>query len=42
MLDGVTAYAKGSKYTGNIPTKTAANVSASGSVVTIPSGYYAA
>lgn len=41
MLDGVTAYADGVKYTGNIPTKTASNLSASGATVTVPSGYYA-
>lgn len=41
MLSGVTAYADGVKYTGNIPTKTASNLSASGATVTVPSGYYA-
>lgn len=41
MLDGVTSYANGTKYTGNIPTKTGANLSASGDTVTVPSGYYA-
>lgn len=41
MLDGVTAYADGTKYTGSIPTKTGANLTASGDTVTVPSGYYA-
>lgn len=41
MLDGVTSYSNGVKYTGNIPTKTASNLSASGATVTVPSGYYA-
>lgn len=41
MLDGVTAYADGTKYTGTIPTKTGSNLSASGDTVTVPAGYYA-
>lgn len=41
MLDGVTAYADGTKYTGTIATKTASNLSASGDTVTVPAGYYA-
>lgn len=41
MLDNVTAYANGVKYTGTIPTKTASNLSASGATVTVPAGYYA-
>ena len=41
LLDGVTAYANGTKYTGTIPTKTSSNLSASGDTVTVPSGYYA-
>ena len=41
LLNGVTAYSKGTKYTGNIATKTDANLSASGATVTVPSGYYA-
>lgn len=41
LLDGVTAYAGGTKYTGTIPTKTSSNLSASGDTVTVPSGYYA-
>ncbi len=41
MLDGVTAYADGTKYTGTIQTKTSSNLSASGATVTAPAGYYA-
>ena len=41
MLSGYTAYSKGTKYTGNIATKTDLNLSASGATVTVPSGYYA-
>lgn len=41
ILSGKTAYVKGSKITGTIATKTSSNLTASGSVVTVPSGYYA-
>lgn len=41
MLDGVTAYAGGTKYTGSIATKTGSNLTASGDTVTVPAGYYA-
>ena len=41
ILSGKTAYAKGTKVTGNIPTKTASNLTASGATVTVPVGYYA-
>ena len=42
LLDGVTAYdATGTKITGNIQTKTSANLTASGATVTAPAGYYA-
>lgn len=41
MLEGETAYVNGQKVTGNIPTKTASNLTASGATVTIPAGYYA-
>lgn len=41
LLSGVTAYANGTKYTGNIATKTSADLTASGDTVTVPSGYYA-
>ena len=40
LLGGKTAYAKGVKITGTIPNNTATNVTANGSTVTIPSGYY--
>lgn len=41
MLNGVTAYAGGTKITGSIVTKTSTDLSASGDTVTVPSGYYA-
>ena len=41
MLSGYTAYAKGTKYTGTIPTKSSSDLEASGATVTVPSGYYA-
>lgn len=41
MLDSVTAWSNGVKYTGNIPSKTSANLSASGATVTVPAGNYA-
>lgn len=42
MLNGVTAYgAGGTKYTGNIATKTSSDLTASGATVTVPAGYYA-
>lgn len=41
ILSGKTAYAKGSKLTGTIATKTSSNLSASGATVTVPAGYYA-
>lgn len=41
ILSGKTAYVNGSKVTGNIATKTASNLSASGATVTVPAGYYA-
>ena len=40
MLEGVTAYSKGQKYTGQIPSKTSSNVAVNGNTVTVPSGYY--
>ena len=40
ILSGKTAYASGAKLTGTIPTKTSADLTASGLVVTVPSGYY--
>lgn len=41
MLNGVTAYANGTKYTGSIATKTSSDMTASGATVTAPAGYYA-
>lgn len=41
MLDGVTAYANGTKYTGTIQSKTSSDLSASGATVTVPAGHYA-
>ena len=42
MLDGVTAYgADGSKKTGNIPSKSSSDLTASGATVTVPAGHYA-
>lgn len=41
LLNGVIAYALGTKITGNIPDKTQADLSASGATVTVPAGRYA-
>lgn len=41
MLDGVTAYSNGVKYTGNIPSKSSSDLTASGATVTVPAGHYA-
>ncbi len=41
MLDGVTAYAAGTKYTGSIQTKTTSDLTVSGATITAPAGYYA-
>lgn len=41
MLSGKTAYVDGEKVTGNIETKTASNLTASGATVNVPKGYYA-
>ncbi len=40
LLDGVTAYANGTKYTGSIETKSGSDLTASGATVTVPAGYY--
>ena len=40
MLSAYTAYAKGTKYTGTIPTRTSADVTVNGSTITTASGYY--
>lgn len=41
MLDGVTAYADGTKITGSIQSKSSSDLTASGATVTAPAGYYA-
>ena len=41
LLNGVTAYSNGTKYTGTIATKTSADLTASGDTVTVAAGYYA-
>ena len=41
MLNGVTAYADGVKYTGSIQSKSSSDLTASGATVTAPAGYYA-
>lgn len=41
MLDGYTAIANGTTYTGSIETQTGSSISASGDTVTVPAGYYA-
>ena len=39
MLDGVTAYANGVKYTGSIASKSSSDLTESGATVTAPAGY---
>ena len=41
MLNGVTSYADGVKVTGNIPSKSSSDLTASGATVTVPAGHYA-
>ena len=41
MLNGVTAYSQGVKYTGSIATKESSDLTVSGATVTAPAGYYA-
>lgn len=41
MLDGYTSYSNGTKYTGNIQSKTSSDLTASGATVTVPAGHYA-
>ena len=41
MLDGVTSYANGVKVTGNIPSRSGSDLTASGATVTVPAGNYA-
>ena len=40
MLNGVTAYSKGQKYTGNIPVKTINDLTVNNAVIFIPAGCY--
>lgn len=40
ILSGKTAYVNGAKVTGNIASKAASDLSASGATVTVPAGYY--
>lgn len=40
-LNGVTSYANGVKVTGNIPSKSSIDLTASGATVTVPAGHYA-
>lgn len=40
ILSGKTAYVKGAKVTGNIASKGATDLTASGAAVTVPAGYY--
>ena len=42
LLEGKTAYGASGKLTGTIPSKSAADLSASGDTVTVPAGYYPA
>ena len=41
ILNGETGYGPDGKVTGNIPTKTSSDLTASGATVTAPAGYYA-
>lgn len=41
MLNGYTAYANGTKFTGSIATKSSSDMTVSGGTVTAPAGYYA-
>ena len=41
ILSGKTAYAKGSKITGTIASKSSSDLTASGATVTVPAGHYA-
>ena len=40
MLEGVTGYGDGTKYTGTIETKEGTDLTVSGATVTVPAGYY--
>lgn len=41
MLEGVTGYGNGTKYTGTIESKTADDLTVSGATVSVPAGHYA-
>lgn len=41
MLNGVEGYGPSGKITGNIPSKTSSDLTASGATVTVPAGHYA-
>ena len=40
MLQGITAYSKGTKYTGTIPSKASDDITVTANTVKIPAGYY--
>ena len=40
MLQGITAYSKGTKYTGTIPSKASADITVTANTVKVPAGYY--
>ena len=40
MLQGITAYSKGAKYTGTIPSKASADITVTANTVKVPAGYY--
>ena len=40
MLQGVTAYSKGTKYTGTIPSKASSDITVTANTVKVPAGYY--
>ena len=40
MLQGITAYSKGTKYTGTIPSKASADITVNANTVNVPAGYY--
>lgn len=40
MLEGVTAYSNGTKYTGQIPSKTSDDIVVDENIISIPGGYY--
>lgn len=40
MLQGITAYSKGTKYTGTIPSKASSDITVTANTVKIPAGYY--